>query len=178
MNPRVIFICGVAIGFLALLAFSAWLVRNGVLNVKAFEHYGRIDREAERWTAARIDADEVAYLCREAGRYFRKALAPTDVVWTYSGVRPLFDDGASKAQEATRDYVLKVEQAEGEAPLATVYKRQKAKAAAAKRSSGTKLLDRTSSREFIRRRQGKGAKGFLGRHSHRRAASICGFCTR
>ena len=39
----------------------------------------------------------------------RTPLTRADIVWTYSGVRPLYDDGASKAQEATRDYVLKVE---------------------------------------------------------------------
>ena len=41
--------------------------------------------------------------------------------WTYSGVRPLYDDGASKAQEATRDYVLKLDQPEGGAPLLSVF---------------------------------------------------------
>ena len=44
-----------------------------------------------------------------------------DIVWTYSGVRPLFDDGASKAQEATRDYVLKADGGEGEAPMVNVF---------------------------------------------------------
>jgi glycerol-3-phosphate dehydrogenase len=31
------------------------------------------------------------------------------VVWSYSGVRPLFDDGSSAPQQATRDYVLKLD---------------------------------------------------------------------
>ena len=44
-----------------------------------------------------------------------------DVVWTYSGVRPLYDDGASKAQEATRDYVLTLDAGEGRAPLLSVF---------------------------------------------------------
>jgi glycerol-3-phosphate dehydrogenase len=44
-----------------------------------------------------------------------------DVVWTYSGVRPLYDDGASKAQEATRDYVLTLDEANGEAPLLSIF---------------------------------------------------------
>ena len=42
-------------------------------------------------------------------------------MWTYSGVRPLFDDGASKAQEATRDYVLRSEGGEGKAPLLNIF---------------------------------------------------------
>lgn len=49
---------------------------------------------------------EIAYLCDAANEYFAKRLTPADVVWTYSGVRPLYDDGASAAQAATRDYVL------------------------------------------------------------------------
>jgi Glycerol-3-phosphate dehydrogenase len=56
---------------------------------------------------------EVAYLCAAASEYFAKPVTPSDVVWTYSGVRPLYDDGASSAQAATRDYVLAVDAPEG-----------------------------------------------------------------
>jgi glycerol-3-phosphate dehydrogenase len=42
-------------------------------------------------------------------------------VWCYSGVRPLYDDGASKAKDATRDYVLALDAPERGAPLLTVY---------------------------------------------------------
>ncbi len=52
---------------------------------------------------------EIAYLCAAADEYFERPVTPADVVWTYSAVRPLYDDGASKAQEATRDYVLKTD---------------------------------------------------------------------
>lgn len=55
------------------------------------------------------DEDEVRYLCDAASDYFQDTVSPTDVVWSFSGVRPLYDDGASAAQKATRDYVLKVE---------------------------------------------------------------------
>jgi len=55
-----------------------------------------------------ITAAETNYLCAAASEYFTKPVTPEDIVWTYSGVRPLFDDGASAAQEATRDYVIKV----------------------------------------------------------------------
>jgi len=65
--------------------------------------------------------EEAEYLCRAASEYFQKAIEPTSVVWTYSGVRPLYDDGASSATEATRDYVLKREGAAGEAPLINVF---------------------------------------------------------
>jgi len=53
-----------------------------------------------------IDQSEIDYLCSAASEYFAHPIASADVVWTYSGVRPLYDDGASAAQEATRDYVL------------------------------------------------------------------------
>lgn len=54
-----------------------------------------------------ISAQEIDYLCDMASEYFADPVTRDDVVWTYSGVRPLYDDGASKAQEATRDYVIR-----------------------------------------------------------------------
>jgi glycerol-3-phosphate dehydrogenase len=54
-----------------------------------------------------ISPEEVDYLCSAASEYFIEPVRREDIVWTYSGVRPLFDDGASKAQEATRDYVIR-----------------------------------------------------------------------
>ena len=53
--------------------------------------------------------EEQAYLLDFANGYFKRDLAADDVVWTYSGVRPLYDDGATSATAATRDYVLKVD---------------------------------------------------------------------
>jgi len=64
-----------------------------------------------------ITPAEIAYLCAGASAYFRTPIVPEDVVWTYSGVRPLYDDGASAAQEATRDYVLELD-APRDAPAA------------------------------------------------------------
>ncbi len=57
----------------------------------------------------KISDEETTYLCNAASEYFKEPVRREDIVWTYSAVRPLYDDGASKAQEATRDYVLKVE---------------------------------------------------------------------
>ncbi len=67
--------------------------------------------------AVRIEAHEIAYLCAAASEYFREPVKPESVVWTYSGVRSLYDDGASAAQEATRDYVLDLEARDGAAAL-------------------------------------------------------------
>ena len=66
-------------------------------------------------------ADEISYLCSAASEYFKTPVEPGRVKWTYSGVRPLYDDGASDAQAATRDYVLKLDGKAGEAPLVTIF---------------------------------------------------------
>lgn len=64
---------------------------------------------------------EIAYLCEAASSYFNRSLEPTDVVWSYSGVRALFDNGAENAQKTTRDYVLTVDDENGAAPLLSVF---------------------------------------------------------
>jgi glycerol-3-phosphate dehydrogenase len=58
---------------------------------------------------ARCTPEERDYLLRFANTYFKQTLTVDDVVWTYSGVRPLYDDGAKSATAATRDYVLSVD---------------------------------------------------------------------
>ena len=63
----------------------------------------------------KITPQEVSYLCDAASEYFKKPVTAESIVWTYSGVRPLYDDGATEAQEATRDYVLR-EDGEGDEP--------------------------------------------------------------
>jgi glycerol-3-phosphate dehydrogenase len=67
-------------------------------------------------------AEEVAYLCRSASAYLRVPVTPDRVVWTYSGVRPLFDEsGETAAQAATRDYVLKLDAPRDRPPLLSVF---------------------------------------------------------
>jgi glycerol-3-phosphate dehydrogenase len=56
----------------------------------------------------KISQAEIDYLCQAANRYFKREIAPADVVWTYSGVRPLLDDSAQNASAVTRDYLLEV----------------------------------------------------------------------
>ncbi|SIQ90230.1 homodimeric glycerol 3-phosphate dehydrogenase (quinone) [Rhizobium sp. RU35A] len=87
-----------------------------------FTLIGTTDRDfKEDPKDVRITQQEVDYLCNAASEYFKEPVRPDDIVWSYSAVRPLFDDGASKAQEATRDYVLKVESPDGAAPLLNVF---------------------------------------------------------
>ncbi len=66
-----------------------------------------------------IDRSEIEYLCKLTERYFREPITPADVVWSYSGVRPLLEDDSPNASEITRDYKLALE---GEqAPLLSVF---------------------------------------------------------
>ncbi len=60
------------------------------------------------------------YLITFANQYFKTPISAKDVVWTYSGVRPLYDDGASSATAATREYVLKLDRSRG-APALNVF---------------------------------------------------------
>ena len=66
------------------------------------------------------DAAEVRYLCDAVSRYFARPVEPGDVVWHYSGVRPLYDDGRSDPSAVTRDYVLQLDERAG-APVLSVY---------------------------------------------------------
>jgi len=70
--------------------------------------------------SARIDATEIAYLCEQASRYFTQAVLPADVVWSYSGVRPLLDDESGDASAVTRDYLLEFD-ANTSSPLLSVW---------------------------------------------------------
>ncbi|MBA2934074.1 glycerol-3-phosphate dehydrogenase [Sphingomonas sp. CGMCC 1.13654] len=63
--------------------------------------------------APAISVEETAYLCASVSRYFAKPVNPEDVVHSYSGVRPLFDDGSTSASAVTRDYVLKLGEENG-----------------------------------------------------------------
>jgi glycerol-3-phosphate dehydrogenase len=66
-----------------------------------------------------ITAEETAYLCRAVSSWFARPIRPEDVVWSYAGVRPLYDDHAADAAAVTRDYVLNLDGAE--APLLSVF---------------------------------------------------------
>jgi glycerol-3-phosphate dehydrogenase len=65
--------------------------------------------------------EEIDYLCNGATDYFRVPVVKESVIWSYSGVRPLYDDGASEAQAATRDYVLKLDAASHRPALLSVF---------------------------------------------------------
>lgn len=66
-------------------------------------------------------AEEIDYLCRAVGRFFLNPPAPKDVVWHFSGVRPLYEDGHGKPGEVTRDYVLQLDGKRDQAPLLSIF---------------------------------------------------------
>ncbi len=70
--------------------------------------------------AVHIDDGEVAYLCEQVSRYLARPVSPGDVVWSYSGVRPLIDDESGNPAAATRDYRLELTREAG-APLLSVW---------------------------------------------------------
>jgi glycerol-3-phosphate dehydrogenase len=87
-----------------------------------FSLIGTTDIAVDEYEHPTITADEIDYLCKIASAYLVRALVPADVVWTYSGVRPLYDDGSADPSAVTRDYVLKLDRGEGgEAPLLSIF---------------------------------------------------------
>ena len=69
----------------------------------------------------KIDDNEVNYLLKVYNDHFKKQLSKDDIVWTYSGVRPLCDDESDSPQAITRDYTLDVHDQDGKAPLLSVF---------------------------------------------------------
>jgi glycerol-3-phosphate dehydrogenase len=69
----------------------------------------------------KISPEERDYLLGSVSDYLKKPVTKDMVRWSYAGIRPLYDDGASKAQEATREYVLKLDAPESQPPLLSVF---------------------------------------------------------
>ena len=86
-----------------------------------FTLIGTTDRDQAPGEPIAASEEEIAYLCEGASRYFARAITPADVVWTYSGVRPLIDDGSGKPEAATRGYRLELSDPGAGAPLLSVY---------------------------------------------------------
>ncbi len=67
-----------------------------------------------------IDNDEVDYICKSVSEYFAQPVSTDSVVWSYSGVRPLYDDASENASKVTRDYKLDLDVRKN-APVLSVY---------------------------------------------------------
>ncbi|WP_423141808.1 glycerol-3-phosphate dehydrogenase [Parablastomonas sp. CN1-191] len=85
-----------------------------------FTLIGTTDRD-HRGGVPKAEPDEIAYLCAAASEYLSEPVRTSDVVWTFSGVRPLVADGSDKPEAATRGYRLELSQADEGAPLLTVF---------------------------------------------------------
>ena len=88
---------------------------------REFSLIGTTDIPVENSEDAVCTPEEIAYLCELASHYMAKPVRPQDVVWTYSGVRPLFDDGDDDPSAVTRDYHLEVDAPPGAAPMLSVF---------------------------------------------------------
>jgi D-erythritol 1-phosphate dehydrogenase len=86
-----------------------------------FSLIGTTDIPVEEYEHPEISSEEITYLCGIASAYLAKPVAPAEVVWTYSGVRPLYDDGSADPAAVTRDYVLKLDADDGVAPLLSIF---------------------------------------------------------
>jgi glycerol-3-phosphate dehydrogenase len=88
-----------------------------------FTLIGTTDRDHEGpLSEVKASEEEIAYLCDAANAYFAAAITPKDVVWTYSGVRPLIDEGTGKPEAATRGYSFDLDMdAQGQAPVLSVF---------------------------------------------------------
>lgn len=86
-----------------------------------FTLIGTTDAEhSEPGVKPECTSEEQSYLINFINQYLKEDIGSSDVVWTYSGVRPLYDDGASSATAATRDYTLNVDSTGG-APILNVF---------------------------------------------------------
>ncbi len=84
---------------------------------------GTTDVPVDDYEQPQISAEETDYLIELANRYLERPIGRSDIVWTYSGVRPLYDDGDADPSTVTRDYVLKVDAGANaaEPPVLSVY---------------------------------------------------------
>ena len=87
-----------------------------------FSLIGTTDINVERLNdAAEISPEETRYLVQAVNRFIATPIRDSDVVWSYAGVRPLYDDGSDNPSEITRDYVLKVADEGGKLPLLSIF---------------------------------------------------------
>ena len=107
----------------------AWILQNHDKRVvfvipyqEKFSLIGTTDVAVPDIEGARdISAEETDYLVAAVNRYLAKPISRSDIVWSYAGVRPLYDDGSANPSAVTRDYVFKVDHDKGKAPLLTVF---------------------------------------------------------
>lgn len=106
-----------------------WLLQNDdhrVIFMLPFEErytlIGTTEIKLSQVEAQPVASDaEIEYLCRVVARFFRHAPHPGDVVWSYAGMRPLYDDGHGSPADVTRDYTLVLDGDHEPAPLLSIF---------------------------------------------------------
>lgn len=89
---------------------------------RRFSLIGTTDVPVDSPESARdISGEETAYLLESVNRWLAAPLKQADIVWSYAGVRPLYDDGSDNPSAITRDYTLVVEDEAGRAPALNVF---------------------------------------------------------
>ncbi|WP_440683164.1 glycerol-3-phosphate dehydrogenase [Cysteiniphilum halobium] len=68
-----------------------------------------------------ISQEETNYLCQLINGYFKSKIAPKDIIWSYAGVRPLYDDHAKNPSKITREYHLELEDDHGRLPVLSIF---------------------------------------------------------
>jgi glycerol-3-phosphate dehydrogenase len=91
----------------------AWQEDFTLIGATDVEHSGAPD-------AVAITQPEMDYLLRASNAHFRRNIGPADVVWSFSGLRPLFDDHAATASRVTREHVVETLEPDG-APLINLF---------------------------------------------------------
>ncbi|GAB80545.1 aerobic glycerol-3-phosphate dehydrogenase [Shimwellia blattae DSM 4481 = NBRC 105725] len=91
-----------------------WMDEFSIIGTTDVEYHGDPRQVA-------IDESEISYLLKVYNDHFKKQLSRQDIVWTYSGVRPLCDDESDSPQAVTRDYTLDIHDKDGKAPLLSVF---------------------------------------------------------
>lgn len=87
-----------------------------------FTLIGTTDADHQPGDPVKASVEEIEYLCAGASDYFRDAITPSDVVWSYAGVRPLVDDGSGRPEAASRGYRFDIDtDADGGTPLLSVF---------------------------------------------------------
>lgn len=91
-----------------------WLNEFSIIGTTDVEYHGDP-------LAVKIDDNEINYLLNVYNDHFKKQISRDDIVWSYSGVRPLVDDESNSPQAVTRDYTIEVEDVNGKTPLLSVF---------------------------------------------------------
>jgi glycerol-3-phosphate dehydrogenase len=68
-----------------------------------------------------ISEAEIDYLLNSVNHFLRNQITRAEIVWSYSGLRPLYDDGSLDASVVTRDYAFDLDAPEDAAPALSIF---------------------------------------------------------